>query len=480
MRPAALPAMTALCVAVLAVVGPDAEGRGAGVVPRTTVIPVTSCADSGPGSLREAIATAASGDTIDLSQLACGNRTITLASAIQVPIDGLTISGVPLARPASRDTAGAGALPGTGAIIDGGAHDRVFDHTGTAAFLLFGITLRNGHTDGPGGCLRSGGSVTLISSKVSGCTIDTTDFGAASGGGVSVGGALYMSDSEISGNAANGYSFVTGGGVAVSGPLTMKNSTISGNNASASSGVFGFGGGLYANSAASISYSTISGNSATDIGGADLVGRDNAALSITNTTISGNHGGGIGGLLALQAPLHIASSTIAFNVATGASAGTGGLAIANPAVLESTLVANNTASDGASDVRARCGIGGSCDSVVVTGSNNLIGSANLSVPADTMAGDPHLLPLADNGGPTRTHALAMDSPAIDHGNAIGSGGGCLSYDQRGSAYLRAFGAGVDIGAFELGAGPDRIFSDGFEHEALAERQALPTHPDVCP
>ncbi|MGA9335116.1 MAG: hypothetical protein WBV39_12625, partial [Rudaea sp.] len=39
-------------------------------------VAVTSCADSGPGSLREVVANALSGDTILLNQLPCPNRTI--------------------------------------------------------------------------------------------------------------------------------------------------------------------------------------------------------------------------------------------------------------------------------------------------------------------------------------------------------------------------------------------------------------------
>jgi PKD repeat protein len=64
----------------------------------------------------------------------------------------------------------------------------------------------------------------------------------------------------------------------------------------------------------------------------------------------------------------------------------------------------------------------------------LAGAANLT-------GDPGLLPLADNGGPTQTHALPVGSIALDVGNANGH-----LTDQRG--LLRIAGAGADIGAYE--------------------------------
>jgi hypothetical protein len=468
---------TVLCAAVIAALGLSmpAHALPRPDVVRGDLIAVTSCADSGPGSLREAVASATTNDLIDLSQLPCSDSTITLTTgAIAVTVDGLTIAGVPLARPSGVE---GNVTPHV--IIDGNVHSRIFDHTGSGWLQLFGVTLRNGIADQPGGCVHSTGSMALVSSVISGCTVDTTTFSASIGGGLYVGHDLYMTESLISANTVHGYSFVRGGGVFVVGTFTMKNSTISDNSAIANSGVFGFGGGVYASSDVSMSYSTISGNSATDIGGADLLGQDGASLSIANCTISGNHGGTTGGLLALQAPLHIASSTIAFNTATNA-AGTGGIALGNPSTFESTLVANNTAANVAADVHAQCGVGGSCDTIVITGANNLFMSANLTVPADTLVADPHLAPLSNNGGPTRTHALTLGSAAIDHGNADGIGGNCLSYDQRGNQYLRAVGANVDIGAFEFGAGPDRIFANGFDNESESTTPAAPEQPSVCP
>jgi len=58
------------------------------------------------------------------------------------------------------------------------------------------------------------------------------------------------------------------------------------------------------------------------------------------------------------------------------------------------------------------------------------------------------LTLADNGGPTMTHALLADSPAID----AGSNPAGLAYDQRGAPFERVKGAAADCGAYEFGAG----------------------------
>ena len=69
--------------------------------------------------------------------------------------------------------------------------------------------------------------------------------------------------------------------------------------------------------------------------------------------------------------------------------------------------------------------------------------------------DPLLGPLANNGGPTSTHALLGGSPAIDAGNPSDVGGAfsCFPFDQRGMP-RPADGDGnevpiCDMGAFEL-------------------------------
>ena len=80
----------------------------------------------------------------------------------------------------------------------------------------------------------------------------------------------------------------------------------------------------------------------------------------------------------------------------------------------------------------------------VEGEDNLVTSANVPLPADTIGADPMLLPLADNGGRTQTHALATGSPAIDSGNNEAG----LAYDQRGTGFPRTSGVRTDIGAFE--------------------------------
>ncbi len=92
---------------------------------------------------------------------------------------------------------------------------------------------------------------------------------------------------------------------------------------------------------------------------------------------------------------------------------------------------------------------------------NLIGTGNaigeFIKPGDqTGVADPLLGPLADNGGPTFTHALLAGSPAINAGDlsAVAGVGGVPEFDQRGTPFGRVFNGRIDIGAFEYQAASD--------------------------
>src|SRR4051812_7746905 len=90
---------------------------------------VTSCADSGAGTLRSVVACADSGNTVDLGNLSCS--TISLASHIDVLQASLYLQG-----------------PGADALsIDAGNNDRVFVHhlgPGAGTLSITGLTLAHG------------------------------------------------------------------------------------------------------------------------------------------------------------------------------------------------------------------------------------------------------------------------------------------------------------------------------------------------
>ena len=130
----------------------------------------------------------------------------------------------------------------------------------------------------------------------------------------------------------------------------------------------------------------------------------------------------------------------------------------NPVTLQSSIIARNSVGIGATFAVDL----GSDRASTIAGANNLVGTADavLTLPIDTLHGDPLLLPLGAYGGPTRTHALGPTSPAIGAGNNAAN----LAFDQRGAGFPRVAGLAADIGAFES-QGPldgDLIFRDGFD------------------
>jgi len=91
----------------------------------------------------------------------------------------------------------------------------------------------------------------------------------------------------------------------------------------------------------------------------------------------------------------------------------------------------------------------------VVNSVTLAGSGNITTT------DPQLGPLAENGGPTKTHALLVSSPAIDSGNpaAVAGIGSVPLNDQRRVPFGRVYGSQIDIGAIESKPIPSSIVGD---------------------
>lgn len=418
-------------------------------IPSGTTITVTTCNDSGAGSLRNAVSVAASGDTIDLASLVCSRITLT-SGAIDISQNDLSFVGP-------------GALQ---LAIDGGASesrfDRVFDHAGTGTIAIDYLTITDAtyatYAAGGvarGGCIRSEGHVSMLLSIVSSCRIAQGGKNIATGGGLFAATGLDLVASIVIDNVA--YSPGGGGnvgGAATFGPLTAKYSTIANNTAY-------YIGGLFANSDTSptgslIEKTTISGNSAFEIGGVGLTG--DAVATIRDSTVSGNRGDFVIGGVVSSAPLHLHNSTVAFNEAASAIADVGifdvGLVLSGPfGDLQSSIVANNYVdlSETPRDISVQ-GTG------FVAGNNNLVTFTDVAMPAGTLYADPLLYPLAFNGGLTQTHALTDASPAIDAGNNSAA----LTYDQR--VLARVVGPDTDIGAFERQGPPDSeyIFIDGFD------------------
>lgn len=238
--------------------------------------------------------------------------------------------------------------------------------------------------------------------------------------------AALIVDSTVSDNI-NAEPDGCGGGVFWGDPyrqLVVARSTISGNSAA-------FGGGICAQHF-EMGNSTVSGNAATGDGGGIYLREYDEWNSIRNCTITANaadsdHDGfGDGGGI--------------YNPRQSSSFDT---------YLENTILAGNTDSGGEAP---------DCSGYLGSGQFNLVGTAGgcgfAALAWDVVGSaaapvDPKLGPLRDNGGPTATHALLADSPAIDGGHPYVF----LPTDQRGVPRPQdgnLDGAAYsDIGALEL-------------------------------
>jgi len=279
--------------------------------------------------------------------------------------------------------------------------------------------------------------------------------GDVDGGGIYNSGDLTLRSSVVEYNDSEDHA----GGIFTTGPLRLESSSVNHNTADRSVGIYA---GLTGSEELTILNSTIAHNTGTGGNGGGILltgGTDNA--HIINSTISnnsGNYGGGIR-VLNSSTVLEIINSTITQNTATGqgggiqnsASAGNGATII-----MHNTIVSDNTSTGFSSSHDAKGDLSGT---VLNPSSFNLLGTvsdSNLTNGDDgNIVGedDPMLGALADNGGPTLTHAPLANSPVIDAGSdSLALAFGLLT-DQRGDTRFDDGDddeiARVDIGALEI-------------------------------
>jgi len=407
-----------------------------------------NCNDAGPGSLRDAIANAPSGSTIDLTQMACSEITL-ISGEIKVTAGYLKLMGP-----------GADAGSNSHLTIYGGAshgyRNRIFDAGGT--FIVSGLKLADARYEGfgpssaRGGCINAAGDLTIEDSILVGCEVDALagSSGLAFGGAIDAQKDVSITNSIISSNVAYSTTGVAyGGGIAASGFVTIQNSTIVYNKAFAPQGI---GGGLTVVGWGDVSLfgSTISGNEADFDGGMRI--NTLGVTTITNSTLSGNYAAMyVGGASFQSSVVTMKNSTVTRNAAYLANFGVGIYSYGD-VTAQSTILADNVAV-----------VAGTTLDVVaptIEGSANLITSASTGVPPNTITACPRLMALWDNGGSTATHALIAGSPGIDSGSNTVP----LDTDQRGELpFKRVFGASADVGAYEWqGELDDRMFKSAFE------------------
>ena len=261
------PAMPGACLAAIVSLFHAAPVHGA-------TFNFTNTADSGAGSLRQAIADAAlpgnpGPDLIVPSGL--GTASIALLSPIVIDDPGgVTVDATALA---------------SGATVDGGSDfHRLLEVRNGSSVVLRGLSLVNGGGDfiSSGGAISNAGSLTLERCTLVG-NIVVHSFSATSineGGAIWNNGTLSLVRCTFSGNLAVGW-FGSGGAIHNQGTMTATLSTFHGNLGGE------FGGAITNEGHATLTHCTLSGNTGGAGGGGGVAGGQSATI-VRNCIIAGN------------------------------------------------------------------------------------------------------------------------------------------------------------------------------------------------
>jgi predicted outer membrane repeat protein len=383
-----------------------------------TTFSVTTTGDAGAGSLRQAVTDAnsnAGADTIDFSGLTFP-ATINLTTGEIIINDDVMITG-----------------PGaTQLAVSGTGNSRCFNISSGKNAVMSGITIQNGGNVFAGGGIYSDGNLTAKNCRFTASY--SMGYGAAIGG---YAGTLTLDSCLIDSNTADGPGAVFVG----NGQLNISYCTFMNNISNQSRG-----GAIYVNtSSLNIYGSTFSGNIAWN-GNGGAIGGQESSINITNATFSGNTSNPGGAALTLIDYGAGTSSLTLMNVTVASSTGSaiflengGGI----PVFTTTNSIFSNAANYSSAGTVTQNSNGYNISSDATM-------SAILTSSGDMNNTDPLLQPLANNGGPTLTHAISCSSPAVNAGtNALAP-----ATDQRG--ILRV--GNTDIGAYESTLTPAAPYS----------------------
>ena len=324
----------------------------------------------------------------------------------------------------------------------------------------------NSHAASYGGAIANLGSVRIEAGSMVTITDSTFEGNRASWGGAIANqgaGTVTLATSTLSQNSAE---FQDGGGIynAV-GLFTISQSSIQQNNASRR------GGGIYNGQGGTLQLlgSTVNANAVTfNVPGAGCGGIANdgaesnadVRLVLLNSTVSGNltnaYGGGLCNITFANITVStlITNSTIVFNRANADAADTeggdigGGIFNSGTLSLSNSILASNYRGRG-TGTRDNLSLDANMHGTIISHGFNLSDSSFVGFGNDDLIqAAPRIAPLANNGGPTATHALFLGSAALDGG----SNQHCPAVDQR--LVMRPYDgdddgtATCDIGALE--------------------------------
>jgi Fibronectin type III domain len=385
------------------------------IVVNTTSDPsgTNGCLTDGTCSLRDAVAAAASGDTIELGGTSASPEVYSLTQGTDIQITAsLTLDGGGVSATSIDGSQNDGGQGG-GAIarilrINSGATVTIRDLSLTGGFDEEDENCSNGCTtinaNGGGALFNDGGAVTLDDVAFTNSTGDNP-----LGGGVSNGsGTLDMTNvSFTNDNAAGGGGLFTRSGTVIGNGVTFQDDGPS---------AFGGGAAYLLGGTVSLTNMTVVGSGFASSRGGGIV-NSGGRLTLINDTFSGNVRGSIE---TEQGATTTVGNTI---IGAGFSDNVDYGCIASGDVDD---LSNNT-----SAAAVTTDLGSNIDQD---------GHCGLSASGDQTNVDPELAPIADNGGPTFTQALLSGSPALSAADEAN----CPSTDQRGEPRADP----CDIGAFE--------------------------------
>ncbi len=247
---------------------------------------VTNTNDSGPGSLRQTVAGAFTGDVINVPPGTYNlQNPIAFTTGIAIVGQGATSSAVTLRAVGGK---------------------RVICAANTAPAALERLRIIGGNGVPHGACELAGGggvyhggpaALTIIDSSVTQNTVSTATANRGGGGIANLAGALTIENSTVYANAASASGADSGGaGIFLgTGSLNLVNSTVSGNRLTVTGAPANTGGAaIFAGgTSATIDSATIASNVLSGTGGAAVFDRA-GATDLHNTVVSGNTGGNCG------------------------------------------------------------------------------------------------------------------------------------------------------------------------------------------
>lgn len=412
---------------------------GSGGVAQAATVVVVNTADSGPGSLRDAIATSAPGDTITFDPGLSG-QTITLTSGQLSIAKSLTISG-----------------PAGGVTVSGNDSSRVFRIYFGFKVSISRLTVSRGVTPSgspfPGAGIFNEGDLQLANVSIT----DNDDTGVANEG------ILTITDSAISNNEGAGLaeypvfnrtvksdltnvtiSYNRFSGILNQGVVeTLNNVTISNNTATVGAGIANSDGSIVGRNV------HVDDNVATDDGGGIFNG---GGLELTDSTVDGNSATGGGGIVNAGGML-LTRVSVTDNHAQGAVAGFafdgigGGIFNAYYATLTDVMVANNVAESSDSSSQLNGDGGGIFTTTSISITNSTI-SGNTAIGKNV----PGSLVYGNGGGLFNLGGLVELTNSTISGNSvqlaasgsgtIGSGGGI--FNTGGQGYSFSTDAQMDV------------------------------------